>query len=57
MDDDRVYLFCEYMCVVEGFNLVWVVLENVIGILLVGGGIVVFVIKIEFEKFGYEIDM
>lgn len=56
MDDVCLMFFCEYLWIVEGLLLCWVVMENVIGIILVGNGVVLYVIIEGFMKLGYWIE-
>lgn len=56
MQDARSMLFREYLRIVEGLAPRWVIMENVMGLLSVGGGAAVQAIAEGFRCLGYEID-
>lgn len=55
MHDGRATLFREYLRIVEGLLPEWIVMENVMGIYSIGGGVAVRAIKAELAALGYEV--
>ena len=56
MQDARSMLFREYLRIVEGLRPRWVIMENVMGLLSVGGGAAIEAISEGFRTLGYKID-
>ncbi len=57
MHDLRSHLFREYLRLVKGLSPKWIVMENVKGILSVGGGEAVRAIQSGFNDLGYRVEM
>lgn len=55
MHDARATLFREYLRIVEGMQPEWIVMENVMGIYSIGGGVAVRAIKDELGALGYTV--
>lgn len=55
MHDSRATLFREYLRLVEGLQPEWIVMENVMGIYSIGGGVAVRAIKEELGSLGYNV--
>ena len=55
MHDARASLFREYLRIVEGLRPEWIVMENVLGIYSIGGGVAVRAIKEELGALGYAV--
>ena len=55
MHDSRATLFREYLRIVEGLRPEWIVMENVMGIYSIGGGVAVRAIKAELGALGYAV--
>jgi DNA (cytosine-5)-methyltransferase 1 len=57
MHDLRSHLFREYLRIVDGLSPKWIVMENVRGILSVGGGEAVHSIEAGLNELGYRVEM
>jgi len=55
MHDARATLFREYLRIVQGMRPEWIVMENVMGIYSIGGGVAVRAIKDELGALGYTV--